>query len=83
MYRGLTPHKITPMSGVLHTKPDLRVPFNIQIYCSGSVIVDVILPRPNETHSHNSYAAICHSHWLLDSVSRFQILPILSTLVCD
>ena len=25
MYRGLSPHKITPMSGVLHAKPDLRV----------------------------------------------------------
>ena len=24
-YRGLSPHKITPMSGVLHAKPDLRV----------------------------------------------------------
>ena len=23
MYRGLTPHKITPMSGVLHTEPFL------------------------------------------------------------
>ena len=29
----------------MHTKPDLRVPFNIQIYCSGSVIVDVIHPE--------------------------------------
>ena len=28
-YRGLTPHKITPMSGVLHAKPDLRVFFEM------------------------------------------------------
>ena len=28
MYRGLSPHKITPMSGVLHAKPDLRADFS-------------------------------------------------------
>ena len=29
MYRGLTPHKITPMSGVLHAKSGLRVFFEV------------------------------------------------------
>ena len=41
-YRGLAPHKITPMSGVLHAKPDLRVFLKWKIAGSGSVIADVI-----------------------------------------
>ena len=44
MYTGLTPHKITPMSGVLHAKPGLRVVLKWMIACSGSVITDVMLP---------------------------------------
>ena len=46
MYRGLSPHKITPMSGVLHTEPGLRAVFSackISVpFRSGSVIVAVI-----------------------------------------
>ena len=42
MYRGLTPRKITPMSGVLHAKSGLRVVLKWMIAGSGSVIVDVI-----------------------------------------
>ena len=43
MYRGLTPHKITPMSGVLHTKRRVSWEFNGSIICRRSVIVDVEL----------------------------------------
>ena len=32
MYRGLTPHKITPMSGVLHAKPGLRSCFEVTFF---------------------------------------------------
>ena len=42
MYRGLAPHKITPMSGVLHAKPGLRVFLKWMIARSGSVITAVI-----------------------------------------
>ena len=44
-YRGLTPHKITPMSGVLHAKSGLRVVLKWKIAGSGSVITDVIQLR--------------------------------------
>ena len=42
MYRGLTPHKITPMSGVLHAKSGLRVVLEWKIYRPDSVIAAVI-----------------------------------------
>ena len=41
-YRGLSPHKITPMSGVLHAKSGLRVVLKWKIYRPDSVIADVI-----------------------------------------
>ena len=46
MYRGLAPHKITPMSGVLHTKSDLRVVLKWMINRSDSVITRVIQIHP-------------------------------------
>ena len=42
MYWGLTPHKITPMSGVLHAKSGLRVVSKWKIYRPDSVIAAVI-----------------------------------------
>ena len=42
MHRGLTPHKITPMSGVLHAKSGLRVVLEWKIYRLDSVIAAVI-----------------------------------------
>ena len=42
MYSGLTPHKITPMSGVLHRKSGLRVLLEWEINRPDSVIAAVI-----------------------------------------
>ena len=42
MYRGLTPHKITPMSGVLHAKSGLRVVLKWIDFRPDSVIAEVM-----------------------------------------
>ena len=49
MYRGLTPHKYTPMPGVLHTEPDLRVVLKWKIYRPNSVIAAVMSLCTNNT----------------------------------
>jgi len=63
MYRGLTPHKITPMSGVLHAKPDLRVVLKWKIFRPDSVIAAVIGLNEFAIKVKDA-SSICHSHRL-------------------
>ena len=59
MYRGLAPHKITPMSGVLHTEPRSPCVLKWRITCRRPVIVDVEL----KTNCFSCFLSGCELHF--------------------
>ena len=67
MYRGLTPHKITPMSGVLHAKPRAARLFLLASRSPRPVIVDVITLNQMPAMTYSSKTG--HLRWVCALVS--------------